>query len=287
MDGWNAVAGPGAAERHLCPHPGKATHAGWREWLKSEAVRDRKGRLTPPAQAAPCECLDETESILFALAQAVEQRDRHTAGHCERLAFMSVALGMAMRLDKPELLALYRGGYLHDIGKVGIPDSILFKTRELSAAEWVIMRSHALRGEEICRPLRSLEPVLPIIRSHHERWDGSGYPDGLRGAHIPLLARVLQMADIYDALTSPRPYKPALAPERALEIMQKETARGWRDPELMSMFLRLHENVLRKVAEYLSDAGHNIEGMRESLRRLQEFLDQDARPGRACPAPAP
>ena len=103
------------------------------------------------------------------------------------------------------------------------------------------MRAHPVRGEEICRPLVSLGPVLPLIRHHHERWDGTGYPDGLRGQKIPLLARVLQVVDIYDALTNPRPYKQAFSGERALEILQQESARGWRDREIAELFIRLQQ----------------------------------------------
>src|SRR5579872_3464177 len=172
---------------------------------------------------------DQTEAILFALAQAAEQRDRDTAGHCERIAFIGVALGVMIGLEQASQAALYRAGFLHDIGKVGIPDSILFKPGKLTADEWTTMRTHTIRGEEICRHLRSLRPVLPVIRGHHERWDGSGYPDGLSGRQIPLLARVLQLADIYDALTSPRPYKPAFTPAEAIRILEEETERGWRD----------------------------------------------------------
>src|SRR3954469_15814137 len=141
---------------------------------------------------------EDQEGILFALAEAVEQRDHHIAGHCQRLAFISVTLGAAMGLDRACLVALYRGGYLHDVGKVGIPDSILFKPGTLTAEEWKVMRSHSTRGEEICRHLKSMAKVLPIIRHHHERWDGSGYPDGLREEQIPVMARALQVADIYD-----------------------------------------------------------------------------------------
>jgi response regulator RpfG family c-di-GMP phosphodiesterase len=213
--------------------------------------------------------IDETEGILFALAQAVEQRDHQTAGHCERLAFVSVALGMAMGLERTQLLALYRGGFLHDVGKVGIPDSIMFKPGSLTAEEWVTMRSHSVRGEEICRHLSSLRPVLPIIRHHHERWDGSGYPDGLRGAQIPLLARIVQVADIYDALVSARPYKPAFTPHDALRIMQEETDRGWRDPEIVALFFTLHEGVVSKIAEYTTGADRNLEAMRDTLANLQ------------------
>jgi putative two-component system response regulator len=189
----------------------------------------------------------DQEGILFALAEAVEQRDHHIAGHCQRLAFVAVTLGIAMGLERSNLVALYRGGYLHDVGKVGIPDSILFKPAKLTSEEWTVMRSHSTRGEEICRHLRSMTDVLPIIRHHHERWDGSGYPDGLRGEEIPLLARVLQIADIYDALTSPRPYKPAYTPAEALRTLEEETGSGWRDPALVELFLRIHPAVLSKM----------------------------------------
>ena len=164
--------------------------------------------------------LEEAETILFALAQAVEQRDPYTGQHCQRLASASVMLGEALGLPNSDLLALYRGGYLHDIGKISIPDAILFKQGLLTSEEWSVMRSHPLRGEEICRPMKSLWPVLPIIRNHHERWDGSGYPDGLAGDDIPLLARILQVADIYDALVTERPYKPALSLVETFAVME-------------------------------------------------------------------
>lgn len=219
---------------------------------------------------------EETEAILFALAKAVEQRDAQTAGHCERLAFISVALGVAIGLKQKALVTLYRGGYLHDVGKVGIPDSILFKPGRLTAEEWIVMRSHPARGEEICRPLKKLGPVLPLIRHHHERWDGSGYPDGLRGGQIPLLARILQMADIYDALTSPRPYKPAYTPEHALAVLEDETRRGWRDPRIFRLFARLHAEVIAKMAGFDADA-HRLETMSRSLMNLRKALSTDSR----------
>jgi response regulator RpfG family c-di-GMP phosphodiesterase len=221
--------------------------------------------------------IDETEAILFSLALAVEQRDRQTAGHCERLALMSVALGVAMGLARSSLMALYRGGYLHDVGKVGIPDSILFKPGSLTAEEWVTMRSHTVRGEEICRHMKSLAPVMPIIRHHHERWDGTGYPDGLRGEQIPLLARVLQVVDIYDALTSARPYKPACTAQQAIQVLKEETDRGWRDPHIVNLFLKLHREVLCRIAEYATAAAedHHLESMRESLANLEAYLKAD------------
>ncbi len=212
----------------------------------------------------------ETEAILIAVAQAVEQRDPHTARHCERLAFISVALGMALHLDRTSLMALYRGGFLHDVGKIGIPDAILFKPTRLTAQEWMVMRSHTLRGVEICRHVQALRSVLPIIRHHHERWDGTGYPDGLRGSQIPLLARVLQTADIYDALTSPRPYKRAYSVRQALRIMQKETERGWRDPKIVTLFFRLHGGVISQI----DDLSRTQQGRFEAMRRALDNLDQ-------------
>ncbi|MGB9612304.1 MAG: HD-GYP domain-containing protein [Bryobacteraceae bacterium] len=190
-------------------------------------------------QKAAIDSLEEAEGILFALARAIEQRDSCTSMHCERLALISLALGLALDLDQSELLALYRGGFLHDIGKVSVPDAILNKPGPLTEEEWRIMRAHTIHGEAICRPLKTLAPVLPIIRHHHERWDGSGYPDGLRGEQIPLLARILQIADIFDALTSERPYKPALPVSEALAVLDEEARRGWRDPALVNLFRRL------------------------------------------------
>ena len=179
--------------------------------------------------------------MLYSLARMVEQRDSHTAGHCERLALSRRGPGGGDAAGQRQPPGALCGGYLHDIGKVGIPDSVLFKPGKLNGEEWEIMRAHPVRGEEICRPLKSLRGVLPLIRHHHERWDGTGYPDGLRGTEIPLLARVLQVVDIYDALTNPRPYKHAYSSARALEILQEETDRGWRDQEIASLFIRIQK----------------------------------------------
>lgn len=216
--------------------------------------------------------LDEAETILFALARSVEQRDKYTGAHCERLAAYSVGLGRAVGLCRNDLIALHRGGYLHDIGKVSIPDNILFKRGFLSEAEWDTMRQHTIRGEEICRPMRSLAPVLPIIRSHHERWDGSGYPDRLQGEEIPLLARILQVADIYDALTTSRPYKPAFSHDHAIEIMLEESRRGWRDPELVPLFAQVTSGSAGSWLDpehWVTDPEMNLslENMRRELTR--------------------
>ena len=183
--------------------------------------------------------LENAEAVLVALALGIESRDPYTGNHCERLASYAADLGHHIGLDGESLIALKRGGYLHDLGKVSIPDDILKKGTGLTPAEWEIMKQHPVIGESICRPLKSFRNVLPIIRHHHEHWDGSGYPDQLSGQNIPLLARVLQTVDVYDALRTARPYKPALRHEEAELTMMEEARRGLWDPELVTEFFRM------------------------------------------------
>ncbi len=182
------------------------------------------------------EDLDHAEKVLFSIARTVESRDPNTRDHCERLVSRGKAFGDYLGLSRPEVRDLMWGGYLHDIGKVGIPDAVLLKQGMLTNDEWQIMQQHVLIGEQICLPLRTMRGVVPIIRHHHERWDGSGYPDGLKGHNIPYMAQVFQVIDIYDALTSERPYKKAFSPEEALKIMKDEMLKGWRNPELIRQF---------------------------------------------------
>jgi putative two-component system response regulator len=212
--------------------------------------------------------LEEAETILFALAQAVEHRDHYTGLHCERLAAYSVRLGQALGLPHNDQLALFRGGYLHDIGKITIPDNILYKESKLDAQEWEVMRLHTIRGEEICSPMKSLNPVLPIIRSHHERWDGGGYPDGLAGEDIPLLARIMQVADIYDALTTARPYKRAFSHEEAIATMHEEVVAGWRDPELVQLFAEITQPDPHSTASDWSSADQMLTSLENMRRQL-------------------
>ena len=185
--------------------------------------------------------LDSAEQMVFSIARSVEARDPDTSDHCERLAGLGVRLGQKLGLGEGELKALRRGGYLHDLGKVGIPDAVLLKPGPLDAGEWDIMRRHVEIGVEICSPLRSLRPVLPLIRHHHERFDGSGYPDGLTGGEIPLLARIFQVVDVYDALTNDRCYRKALDRHTALGVMTDETNRGFWDPEIFETFVLMEE----------------------------------------------
>ncbi len=182
------------------------------------------------------EDLDHAEQVLFSIARAVESRDPNTGDHCERLVKLGQAFGKFLNLTRIEIRDLMWAGYLHDIGKVGIPDAVLLKPGKLTHEEREIMNQHVLIGEKICKPLQTMRGVLPIIRCHHERWDGSGYPDGLMGEQIPYLAQVFQIIDIYDALTSERPYKKAFTPAKALEIIAEETDKGWRNPKLINQF---------------------------------------------------
>src|SRR5271165_4438040 len=183
--------------------------------------------------------LETADSVLCTLGLIVEGRDPYTEGHCERLATRAADLGRHLGLDEDSIVALRRGGFLHDLGKIAVPDGILKKGSDLTLAEWAIMKLHPVTGESICKPLKSLRLVLPIIRHHHEHADGSGYPDGMRAGEIPLLPRVLQVVDVYDALRTARPYKPALSHDEAAQTMREEARQGLWDAELVNEFFSM------------------------------------------------
>jgi len=191
--------------------------------------------------------LETADSVLCTLGLIVESRDPYTEGHCERLSVRAADLGRHLGLDEDSIIALKRGGYLHDLGKIAVPDEILKKGSNLTPAEWEVMKLHPITGENICRPLHSLSLVLPVIRHHHEHSDGSGYPDGLGGSEIPLLPRVLQVVDVYDALRTARSYKPAHTHEQAAQTMREEAARGLWDSELVAEYFSMLEQK-RQVA---------------------------------------
>jgi putative two-component system response regulator len=190
-------------------------------------------------QKAYTDELERSEAVLFALARSIEGKDPSTEGHCERLAELSARLGKFIGLEGPQLQALRRAGIVHDIGKVAVPDHILLKPGPLTAEEREVVQRHPVVGEGICAPLKSFQLVLPIIRHHHEKMDGTGYPDGLKGKAIPITARVLQLVDVYDALISERPYKKALAPAEALTVIEAEVRRGWWDAEVLAAFVEM------------------------------------------------
>jgi putative two-component system response regulator len=180
--------------------------------------------------------LEATDAVMFTLAHVVEARDVDTLGHCSRLSSLAERLGERLNLPLATRVSLRRAGVVHDIGKIVVPDKVLLKRGPLTEEEWILMRSHAAAGERICSPLHSFQDMLPIIRHHHERQDGTGYPDGLSGSEIPVAARVLQVVDVFDALTMARPYKKAIPPRQAFAIMAGEVRRGWWDPAVFEAF---------------------------------------------------
>jgi putative two-component system response regulator len=183
--------------------------------------------------------LDSAAAVILSLSQTIEARDRYTEGHCLRLSRYATAVGASLGLDEDDQSALARGGYLHDIGKVGVPDAVLSKPGRLTSAEYEQMKLHTVIGDHLCGELRSLRRVRPIVRSHHERLDGSGYPDGLRGDAIPLLAQIMGVVDVYDAMTTERPYKPAWPPDVAFAELAREARRGWHATGLVDLLIDL------------------------------------------------
>jgi putative two-component system response regulator len=172
------------------------------------------------------DALDSAEAAFLSLALTIEARDPYTNGHCERLARHALRLGTALGLDETAIQTLHRGAYLHDLGKVGVPDAVLLKPGPLTPDELVIMRRHPVVGDSLCAPLQSLRAVRPIVLSHHERLDGSGYPEGLRGDDVPVLAQIVGVVDVFDALTSTRPYRAALSPGDAVRLLRQDAEAG-------------------------------------------------------------
>ena len=186
--------------------------------------------------------LDSAETVIMSLALVIEARDAYTDGHCQRLASYATALGDALGLDDDDRGALFRGGYLHDVGKIGIPDALLLKADRLSGGEYERIKQHPVIGDRLCGEMRSLRRVRPIVRHHHERLDGSGYPDGLKGDAIPLLAQIMGIVDVYDAITTARPYKVAASRDQAYDELMGEVKRGWRRKDLVEAFIALKMN---------------------------------------------
>lgn len=187
--------------------------------------------------------LESAETVLFSLALAIEAKDPSTEGHCDRLSRYSVALAEQLGVAEEQKVALRRAGIVHDVGKVAVPEHILLKPGPLTPEERKIMEIHPITGERICAPMKSFRRVLPIIRHHHEKLDGSGYPDGLKGDEIPMAARILQTVDVYDALTTDRPYRKALSFQAAIEIMRAEVKKGWWDGVLVDILETLFTDV--------------------------------------------
>jgi len=185
------------------------------------------------------DALDSAESVILSLAMTIEARDRATEGHCQRLSQYAVALGQRLGLAHEDLDTLRIGGYLHDIGKVGIPDRVLLKDGQLTPDEYELMKNHTSIGDHLCAELRLLKHVRPIVRHHHEHLDGSGYPDGLVGDAVPVLAQIMGIVDVFDALTTSRPYKVAMSVEEACAELRHEVVRGWRRHDLVESFIAM------------------------------------------------
>jgi len=227
------MTGGGDQTRHL-----RALEAGADDFLqKPISLAELKPRVRSAIRLKKyVDELDDAAASLVMLGATIEARDRYTQGHCERLADYGLRLGRRLGLDSGDLSAIERGGFLHDLGKIAIPDAVLFKPGSLTREEFTVVKTHPVVGERICWPLRTLERVRPIIRHHHELLDGSGYPDGLRGSAIALTAQIIAIADVYDALTTDRPYRRAVTPEQALEILNSESRAGQRDRSLTDVF---------------------------------------------------
>lgn len=186
--------------------------------------------------------LDSAASIIMTLATMIEARDGYSEGHCHRMANYATALGRRMGMDGDNLQALYRGGFLHDVGMLAIPEPVLRKAGALEPHEYELIKSHTVVGDSLVSNLRSLQAVRPIIRHHHEKLDGSGYPDGLRGDDVPLVAQIMGVVDIYDAVTSQRPYQEAKSVDAALDVLDEHVRRGWRRRDLVDEFGSLVRN---------------------------------------------
>jgi putative two-component system response regulator len=193
--------------------------------------------------------LDSAATLFLTLGRIIEARDPYTEGHCERLADYATALGRRLELPQGDIEALYRGGFLHDIGKIAIPDRVLLKKGKLTKKEFASMMRHAEIGDALLATVRSLDRVRPIVRHHHERIDGCGYPDGLRGDAIPLLAQIVSVVDVFDALTTDRLYRKALPVETAYRMLLEKARGGWCQVSVVECFVALHQSRAFDVAQ--------------------------------------
>lgn len=209
-----------------------------REKLLDVVVRERTRELE-----MACERLQASaRQAILGFAEAIEAKDAYTKGHCGRVAVYAMALGQEVGLSEEDLQLIEFGAFLHDIGKIGVRDAVLLKPGPLDEAEWTHMRIHPVVGYQIASQIEMLKPLVPCVRSHHERWDGTGYPDNLKGEDIPLFARIVSLADAYDAMATDRPYKKAMAPSECDAAMRRQAGSQF-DPALVEVF------VSRRIAQ--------------------------------------
>ena len=213
--------------------------------------------------------MQTSQAVVFAFARAVEAKSPYTQGHAERVTGYALAIAERAGLDAREKEILRQGGLLHDVGKICVPDAILDKPGRLTADEVAIIQRHPAQGVSIVEPLHSMKDVIPLIRWHHERCDGRGYPDGLRGDEIPLLVRILSVADVYDALSSKRPYRDAIPHRECLRLLSENASKGGLDPDLVRLILRIDPNTA-KYTSALCTGGHaSWPENRTRIRKLQ------------------
>lgn len=231
-----------------------------KDFQSRKTIENQKGELEKANQQLTAtnyklheslSALDESQNIIFTLALALESKDAYLHGHSKRVTDYAVELGRFLNLSEIDQVNIYRAAILHDIGKIGVPDAILNKPSALVSEEWSIMKSHPERGEAICSKLNFAREILPIIRHHHERYDGKGYPDGLSGEDIPFIARLISIADTVDAITSSRPYRLAGTFEQVLEELQKSAGTQF-DPVLVAAFISLYNSKKLTNRAYVS-----------------------------------
>jgi putative two-component system response regulator len=212
--------------------------------------------------------LESADTLFETLGRIVEARDPNTEGHCERLAHYATALGAAVGVDEADVDALKRGAFLHDVGKIGVPDSVLLKPGRLTAEEYALMKQHPVIGDRLCSTVRSLDRVRPIVRYHHERLDGRGYPDGLAGDRIPLLAQIVSVVDVFDALTTDRPYRERLPVTIGYEMLRADSEGGWCRRDLVESFIDLH----RTMPPVTPASPHSLPALASLPNGLAELL---------------
>ncbi|MDP1993502.1 MAG: HD-GYP domain-containing protein, partial [Syntrophales bacterium] len=214
----------------------------WLDFLEAlaaqAAIAIDNAALFNDLQRLNIELIRAYDATLEGWSRALDYRDKETEGHSQRVTKLTIKVCRAMGMSDEELLHVHRGALLHDIGKLGVPDNILLKPGKLTEEEWVIMKKHPVISYEILSPISFLRQALDIPYCHHEKWDGTGYPRGLKGEHIPLAARIFSIVDVWDALCSDRPYRPAWPEEKVIEYIKEQTDKQF-DPKVVEAFLEL------------------------------------------------
>lgn len=248
----------------------KALHAGADDFIHKPFDREQlQARLAVGRRIVN---LQTSQTVVYSLARAVEAKSPYTKGHADRVTHYALGLAASLGLSEADLNILRHGGILHDLGKISIPDAILNKPGPLTREEFDVIKRHPELGVEILQPLHSLKDMLPLVRWHHERMDGNGYPDKLKADQIPRLVRILSVADHYDALNCERPYRPAIPHHQCLDIMKKDAAEGGLEAELVARFANLPAGVFERIARgFELEFFHSVPGPMPLTNLVQEM----------------